>query len=114
MGPDLRRKFYIFDKRIIPLELIDIKLSAIKMEKELSLNGKRVVNIDPGFISKDKLLLASAKNHYHRIYLNKGIFLELTMAYYHKDWHALDWTYPDFKTAYKDWFLSIRQKFLMD
>ncbi len=112
MGSDLRRRFVIFDTRIVPYELVDIKLFTIDIEQKLSVNGARQVNIDPGFISHNKLILATAKNHYHRVYLDKGIYVELTMAYYHNAWHSLDWTYPDFGKVYTVWFDSIRPRLL--
>ena len=108
MGPHLKRRFCIFDSRIYPYDLVDIKLFAIDIEQKFSQDGARQVNIDPGFISHNKLILASTKNHYHRIYLDKGIYAELTMAYYHNLWHSLDWTYPDFAHMYLQWFNYIR------
>ncbi len=112
MGEGLRRRFFVFDNRIIPNDLVDIKLFSICLEQRLSVDGARRINIDPGFLSHNKLILATAKNHYHRVYLDKGIYVELTMAYYHNAWHSLDWTYPDFGGVYSEWFDSIRPRLL--
>jgi len=34
------------------------------------------VNIDPGYISLGKLVLASTKDHAHRLYLGEGVYGE--------------------------------------
>ncbi len=110
MGASLLRRFVVFDRPIIPVDLIGIKHEAEKIEDAYRReNGGRTVNVDPGFLSGDKLLLASHKNHYHRIYLGEGVFVELTLAFCRGRWRALEWTYPDFRDIYVEWFASIRQ-----
>jgi len=108
MGQNLRRIFAVFDNIISPIHLVESKLQARSWELDLSDGANRRVNIDPGYISPNKIILASTKNHYHRIYLDKGIYLELTLVYYHGDWQRLDWTYPDYYHLYRDWFRQIR------
>ena len=61
-----------------------------------TLGGKRRVNIDPGYISQSKLVLATTKDHSHRIYLGQGIFAEVTLRYYKGTFRAWEWTYPDY------------------
>jgi len=112
MGQDLRRVFTVFDRVISPIDLVEAKLQSRRWEQHLSNDNGRLVNIDPGYISPNKIILASTKNHYHRIYLDKGIYLELTLAYYHGDWQKLEWTYPDFYHLYRTWFRQIRNDIL--
>ncbi len=108
MGTGLRRRFAVFDKVISPIDLVQAKLFARQKEISLSDEKGRQVNIDPGYISPNKIILASTKNHYHRIYLDKGIYIELTLVYYHSDWQKLEWTYPDYYHLYRPWFKEIR------
>ena len=68
------------------------------MEEALASDGKRRINLDPGYISQSKLVLATTKNHGHRIYLGKGIYAEVTLRYRNKAFRPWEWTYPDYRT----------------
>jgi len=119
-GKDLIRSFVSFKKLISPRELPGIKILTNKIEKKLSHRSHRRINIDPGYIELSKLVLASTKNFFHRIYLNKGIFLEVTLFFKDKTFQSWDWTFPDYKTPeYIEIFNHIRhiyanQKSLME
>jgi hypothetical protein len=41
-------------------------------------------------------VLATGKNNAHRIYLQDGIFADLTLIYRSGTYHPLEWTYPDY------------------
>jgi len=70
---------------------------------------KRPVNLDPGYLEQGKIILASTKNFYHRMYLARGIFGEVTMHYRNNAWEFFPWTYPDYKSAeYQAFFLELR------
>lgn len=58
---------------------------------------KRWVNIDPGYMSMTKLVLASTKNREHRLYLRDGIYAEVTLAFRDQAWRAMPWTYADYQ-----------------
>ena len=102
MGPvkgKLKRKFIFFERLADPGEIAEIKLAANRMECELSEDGKRRINIDPGYITPAKLVLASTKDYAHRVCLGKGIYGEATLL-----WSAREktfvphlYTYSDFK-----------------
>lgn len=110
LGKDLKRKFITVTRLIYPADLYKIKLITNEIEASLSRNKLRLINIDPGYLNLSKIVLASTKDYYHRIYLNKGIFAELTLFYQGKAFKALNWTYPDYKTPeYSDIFLRIRE-----
>lgn len=96
MGWPLVRRFISFEELIDPGALPDIKLLTNQLEKELCSNGKRVVNIDPGYIALERLVLATGKNYTHRVYLNKGIYADLTLIYSKGSFEPLKWTYPDY------------------
>jgi len=109
-GPDLQRKFLSFQKLILPEQLPQIKIATNKIEARLSAHAARQINIDPGYLDLSKLILASTKDYKHRIYLNKGIYAEVTLFYQNNSFRFWEWTYPDYKTAeYIDIFNRIRE-----
>ena len=106
LGKDLKRKFISFKELISPSSLPKIKIFTNKIEKKLSQQSKRQVNIDPGYIELSKLILASTKDYKHRIYLDRGIFAEITLFYQDKTFKAGEWTYPDYRTQDYIWFFN--------
>lgn len=98
LGKNLKRAFVSFKKLIDPAHLPEIKITTNKIERGLSTGKKRTVNIDPGYLDLSKLCLASTKDYRHRIYLDKGIFAEITLFYQDKTFKPWDWTYPDYRT----------------
>lgn len=109
MGPGLKKKFLCFVEPVERDKLKDIKAFTGALEAKLSVNGRRSVNIDPGYVTKDALVLASTKERGHRIYLGNGIYAEVTLVFGRKECEALPWTYPDYKTKLAgDFFLRVR------
>jgi hypothetical protein len=99
MGPGLKRKFVFFKKTINPGEISEIKVKTNGIEKKfLSEVGGRRINLDPGYLDSSKLVLVSTKNYSHRVYLDNGIYGEVTLIYSGDDFHSLPYTYPDFKS----------------
>ena len=99
MGKDLKKKFVSFKELISREELADIKLKTNILEQEyLSKRGERTINLDPGYITASKLVLASTKNYAHRIYLGKGIYGEVTLFFQEGSFHPHPWTYPDYQS----------------
>ncbi len=98
MGDGLKKRFYSFEKLIMPDELADIKNATIIIESKYSSDDKRSVNLDPGYLEESKLVLASTKNFSHRIYLKDGIWAELTLSYANGNFVTHPWTYPDYAT----------------
>lgn len=98
IGRDLKRKFISF-KQLFAADLLPgIKLSTNRLEQRLSRHGKRRINIDPGYITAAKLVLATTKDFYHRIFLRKGVFAEVTLFYSKRRFRPFAWTYPDYRT----------------
>jgi len=62
-----------------PDRLIECKLKAIQLEDRFKVDGKRKLNVDPGYIAIEKVVAASTKNFTHRIYLGKGIYADLQL-----------------------------------
>jgi len=96
MGWPLYRRFISFSKLISSDSIVDIKLTTNKIENEHRFDKKRRVNIDPGYISLERLVLATSKNYIHRIYLTKGIYADLTLVFHAGTFNPLVWTYPDY------------------
>ena len=110
MGPGLLKTFFAFDRPFDPGELPQIKLQSNRWEEEFaasaSLAESRPLNMDPGYISLGKLVLASTKDHAHRIYLADGIYAEVTLYYSHHAWQAREWTFPDYRRADYQQFIT--------
>jgi hypothetical protein len=114
MGGALVRRFLSMEKLIRPEALPDIKLATNELEQKSTLRGKRQVNIDPGYLSKAHLILATGKGYSHRPYLRDGIYADLTLIYQAKKFCALPWTYPDYADEKQLLMLSkIREKYLL-
>ena len=110
MGWPLYRRFVSFEELVPAERLVDVKLSTNKLERQYTLNGKRQVNIDPGFLSHERVILATGKNYVHRIYLSKGIYADLTLLYKKGGYSYLEWTYPDYRNEdVIDFFNQVRE-----
>jgi hypothetical protein len=117
MGDGLKKQFIACERPIDPGELPRIKRQTNAWEAEYAALGRhpepRPLNLDPGYVTAAKLVLASTKDHAHRLYLADGIYAEVTLAYRQKQWQPLDWTYPDYRRAdYQAFFTACRAKLL--
>ncbi len=109
MGKDLKRVIVSFNKCIDPEIFTEIKVFTNRTEKILMLNGRRTVNIDPGYVDYMKVVLASAKYGPHKIYLRSGIYADLTLIYSKGKFSGFPWTFPDFRNSlYYNDLLTIR------
>jgi len=104
IAPRLVRRFICFKGLALAGGLPDWKLSAIDIEGKS--RSPRVVNIDPGYVDGARLILASTKDHAHRVYIRDGIFAEVTMRFRFGKWTPFDYTFPDFASGAYDKFLS--------
>lgn len=112
LGKKLIRKFVTFKNLINPKNISSIKVFTNNIENKLSIDGKRLVNIDPGYLDLAKLVLATTKDFSHRIYLDKGIFAEITLNFCGKSFKPNSWTYPDYASSeYLQIFNQIREKY---
>ena len=110
MGAGIKRQFVSFTRLILPEQLPAIKLLTNEIEQDLALKGKRQVNIDPGYLSLAKVVLATTKDYSHRLYLGQGIYGEVTLTYAKGKFNPFPWTYPDYQTqAYRQFFEEIRE-----
>lgn len=99
IGKGLFRVFILF-KELFPRELLPgIKLKTNEIEAAFSESHRRSVNIDPGYISLENVILATTKGFAHRIYMGGGIYADLTLMYSNGTYRPLEWTYPDYGEA---------------
>ena len=97
MGFPLVRRFVAFGEEIEQDALPRMKWEAMGVEEAYRCStGGRRVNIDPGLLLPDRLLLATTKPCSHRPYLGKGIYADLTLRYHNGTYQPLEWTYPDY------------------
>jgi len=113
MGSGLQKKLVAFARPFEPDQLAEVKLLVNDFEKQWSENGKRRVNLDPGYLNAWQVVLASHKNNAHRIYLGRGVFCELTLLFRDGQFEPLPWTYPDYRSALVlSYFQHLRSEFL--
>lgn len=98
MGSPLTRRLLAFRQPVGLDELGPAKLACRSLEADLAQEGRRSVNLDPGLLTGDSLVLASTKYTGHRLPLDpgNGLWQELTLWYRQGCYQALPWTYPDY------------------
>ncbi len=113
MGAGLRKVFFAFSRPFDPAGLVDVKLETNRWEETYAgiapYPESRPLNLDPGYLTLGKLVLASTKDFTHRIYLNRGIYAEVTLYYKHHGWRHHDWTFADYRRGdYQEFFSRCR------
>ncbi len=103
MGPGLLRQFLFFRELIDPGGLAAVKRHTLSLEDRLRRNAEpgapRRVNLDPGYVTEAKVVLATTKDFAHRIYIGQGIYAEATLRF-DRDagtFLSCEHTYPDFR-----------------
>jgi len=115
MGGPIRRTFLSFQQLIDPGRLAEIKIKTNEIEDQLAVEGRRKVNLDPGYLDVCKAVLASAKYNGQKIYLGQGIYADPTLHYEKGHFRPYPWSFPDFKTGeYENIFLRIRVLYKVD
>lgn len=114
-GSPLKRKLLCF-KNLLPIKnSADIKLATNTIEDLFREEGKRTVNIDPGYVTEAKLVLLTTKDFTHRVYVGKNIFAESTLFFREGGFNSWPWTYPDYASdELKDYFNGVRDIYMRD
>ena len=113
LGGEARRRIVSFERLVDPTMQADIKTFTNSVEADFSIDGNRKVNLDPGFLSHGRLLLATTKKTGFRIPLKDGIYTELTLYYARGAWQKLPWTYRDYQSERVQTFLTtVRKRYL--
>jgi len=114
MGAPLFKQLFSFRRLQKPECLAGLKRKTAACERmHRSPGGGRLVNLDPGYWSDAKLVLASTKNYSHRISIGRRVFAEITLRYHKGELQPMEWTYPDYKTALAmEFFGKVRKIYL--
>jgi len=97
LGEPLLRRFVAFRELVAPDILPAVKIQTNTIEDGLRrADNSRRLNIDPGYIAFQHLILATGKGFAHRPYLGSGIYADLTLIFRDGAYHPLEWTYPDY------------------
>jgi hypothetical protein len=132
MGEGLLRQWVRFEALFAPEHLAKCKLETNMAETLLARQFRepqpagpavtpanpsppiqRPINIDPGYVHRYKVVLATTKDHSHRVYLREGIYGEVTLHWSQNIWTPWPWTYADYQTPLaKDFFTRARTAYL--
>lgn len=118
MGESLLRRFYSFEKPVERDKLPDIKAVCHKIEKQFGDMVDdypfRTVNIDPGLMTPENVVMASHREFNNRVYLSNGVFAELVLVFSRGRYVRLPWTNMDFCQGEAiEFFMRVRQSFDM-
>ena len=113
MGAGLQKQLIAFEPLINPEQIASAKVTSNQWEQEFNQLSDaaeaRPVNIDPGYTTEAKLVLATTKNRDHRIYLQQGIFAEVTLYFKAGKWEKSRWTYADYQRSdFQEFFTQCR------
>ena len=116
---NVKRYWVVFKDEKSIEDLSIIKKNANKIEDRFLTDKNRNVNLDPGYLTAAKVVLASTKNFTHRIYVGNDIFAEVTLYYKKGTFREWPWSYADYKSEYgikffnnirKEYMISIKRK----
>ncbi|HTM52514.1 MAG TPA: DUF4416 family protein [Pirellulales bacterium] len=115
MGTEIHKCFWAFERLIDQSSLPELKLATNQWELDYAREARHVeprpLNLDPGYVTAAKLVLASTKDHAHRVYLSQGIYAEVTLYYKNRQWQAREWTFPDYRRPeYHQFFSECRTR----
>lgn len=115
IGGEGFRRIYSFKNTVAPDRQADIKIRTNEIEASFSVDGKRKINLDPGFINHGRLMLATTKETGFRVPLKDGIYTELTLFYARGAWQKFPWTYRDYQSERVQRFITeVREIYLAE
>lgn len=113
-GPNLKKQ-YIALRNVVDINHIpEIKINSNILEnKFFTLDDHRSVNLDPGYISEAKLVMATTKNLPHRVYIGLNMFADLQMIYKKPSFRPTPWAFGDIKQdALIAFFNEVRENYM--
>jgi hypothetical protein len=112
MGDEIWRQYVALADLIRPVELVEWKLATNAMERRWRTDRGRSVNLDPGYVALDKLVLASTKDAAHRVYLGRGIYAEATLRFSRGGFSSWPYSYQDYASpAAIGFFNRVRERY---
>lgn len=106
-GAELKKRFVLFEEIIETSTIVKIKLDLIKLEDSLSEQGKRIINIDPGYITSKEVIVPSTKPLPHRTPLDNGLVADKQLGFEEREVVTFRHTFADYrkhKEFFKDCF----------
>jgi hypothetical protein len=107
MGKNLKKRFVSFKKTISNEELAGIRIKTGKIEDNFRVDNKRIINIDPGYISKEGVFMASIKQKPFKTELENKVFLHKVLGFEENK-------IIEFKHTFADYKLKENQRFFLD
>ena len=96
MGEGLKR-YWALGKTLVKADkLVMLKLTANELEREFAVDGRRRVNVDPGYVKEFAVVAATCKALPTAVYLGEGVYGFLLFIYRSGSFVPLDWTYPEY------------------
>ena len=116
MGPGLAKGLVWLGDPIDPERLAGRKRQSLAFEREGAVEGaggdlRRTVNVDPGLLSEESLVLATTKASGHRVAIGAGLWAEVTLRFERGEYRPLPWTYPDYRQPeVGEFLLEVRRR----
>jgi hypothetical protein len=111
MGSSLWRGWLGFRGIVDPAALPQWKHAARRLEGTFSREGKRVFNLDIGYMDADKVVLASFKRGPCKLYLGEDVWADMILGYSRGAFTPTPWAFADFRDGRYDKSLGvIREK----
>ena len=104
MGTGIKRMFIFFQDLADPGILSSVKHFTNSIEQRFlaqnSDHPRRRINLDPGYVTEAKVVLATTKDFSHRVYIGGNMYAEVTLRYDSKErsFAPLEHTYYDYRT----------------
>ena len=109
-GYGLKKRIYAFGAKINKADLVETKIlcSLIELRFSDDDDGKRVINIDPGYFSEKEAVLASFKEKDFKENLGDGVFAHKVLEFNGNKINDFFHTFADFKSkAVQEFFLEL-------
>ncbi len=114
MGLALLRKFIFFERLTDPGKLPEVKIFTNGLEERFAVSLEnavhRRINLDPGYVTEAKVVLATTKDYTHRVFIGGDVYAEVTLQYRGGTFMPLEHTYPDYRTkSSREMFATARK-----
>lgn len=98
MGKSIFKKFIVFENKIDKNDLAGIKLFTTAIEDKYRKYKKRKINIDPGYLSNDALVLASfKKGTNYKEQISEKVYAHKVLEFKENKAIAFWHTFPDYR-----------------
>lgn len=110
MGSGLVKRFIVFNKKINKKGLSEIRILTGKIEDRFRMDGKRRINLDPGYINNKEVVLASVKKKDFKEELGNNVYAHKVLEF--KDGNVISFwhTFPDYRIKKNlEFFINLRK-----